>query len=67
MVSMMAEKIMIEFTGEEIDKILKYQKKLQEITTDEFLERFPDEKMDTVQKAIMNAIEGGLCNPRITV
>lgn len=61
----MDEKIMIEFTGEEMDKILKYQRKLEEITDDDFLKRFPDAKMDTVQKAIMNAIEEGLCDPGI--
>ena len=61
----MDEKIMIEFTGEEMDKIMKYQRILEEIADDDFLKRFPSAKMDTVQKAIMNAIEAGLCDPGI--
>lgn len=37
----MAEKIMVEFTEKEFDKILEYQKKI---------------KVDTIQEAIKNAI-----------
>lgn len=63
----MEEKILLEFTGEEMNRILEYQKKLEEIADDDFLTRFPNYKMDTVQKAIMNAIEAGLCDPGIII
>lgn len=62
----MEEKVLIEFTAEEMDKIMEYQSELQEITDENFLQRFPSKKMDTVQKAIMNAIQCGLNNPRIS-
>ena len=62
----MNEKIIIEFTGEEIDKILKYQRKLEEIADDDFMKRFPSAKVDTIQGAIMNAIQCGLNNPQIS-
>lgn len=61
----MSEKIMIEFTAEEMDKILEYQKELQELTDEEFLKKFPSKGMDTVQKAIMNAVELGILHPMI--
>ena len=59
----MAEKIMVEFTGEEMDMILEYQRKMSVNVDENLRKRFPDAtNIDTVQKAIMNAIKKGLCD-----
>ena len=54
----MEEKIMIEFTGEQMDKILEYQK---------VMEKFKATQNKTVQELIMMAIDRQLFDPRIVI
>lgn len=48
----MEEKNMIEFTGEEMDEILDYQKIME---------------FETVQEAIMNAVKVGILDQKIVI
>ena len=52
----MEEKIMIEFTGEEMDKIQRYQKIM--------IHEFPKMKDKTIQELIMMAIDRQLLMPK---